>query len=273
MIIKTANPDHQDLQIYTKIKENQLKHIYEPDRGLFICESVKVINRALEAGYEPESFLTEPERIAGDAKDIVARYKDAVPIYELDHEKLKQFTGYALTGGILCAMRRKALPTVEEICGGSRRVVVLEDIENPTNIGAIFRSAAALSMDGVILTSACADPLYRRAARVSMGCVFQIPWTITDRVPFRELSKNGFQTASMALCDDTVSIEDRRLKAVDKLAIIMGNEGNGLIRETVLRSDYVVKIPMAEGIDSLNVAAASAVAFWELGQASGERGK
>jgi len=264
MIIETENLEQQALQIYTKWNENQLKHIYEPDRGLFICESVKVISRALDAGYEPESVLAEPDKLSGEAGGIVERVAESVPVYALEREQLKQLTGYALTGGILCAMRRKELPTVEAICRDSSRVVVLENIENPTNIGALFRSAAALSMDGIILTSDCADPLYRRAARVSMGTVFQIPWTIVDKVPFEVLAQEGFQTASMALRDDTISLEDDRLKTIGKLALLLGNEGEGLRQETVQRSDYVVKIPMAEGVDSLNVAAASAVAFWEL---------
>ncbi|MCR5754077.1 MAG: RNA methyltransferase [Acetatifactor sp.] len=266
MIIRVDEFNKPELQVYTKYNENQLKHIYEPDRGLFICESVKVITRALDAGYEPESFLGEPEKLSGEAREIVEHFEKTAPVYEMEYDSLRQLTGYALTGGILCAMRRKELPPVEEICQNSHRVVVLEDVENPTNIGAVFRSAAALFMDGIILTSACADPLYRRAARVSMGTVFQIPWTITDSVPFKELRNCGFQTVAMALRDDNVSIEDERLKEIPKLAIIMGNEGEGLTAETVEQSDYVAKIPMEAGIDSLNVAAASAVAFWELGK-------
>ena len=262
-----------ELKIYTDINEIQLKRYFEPDTGLFICESPKVIRRALEAGYEPVSLLMEPKYLEGQDADILALCEknlasDAKPfsIYTAPQEVLIKLTGYHLTNGMLCAMRRKELPAVETLCKDAHRIAVFEDVENPTNIGAMFRSAAALGIDAVLLTGGCSDPLYRRAARVSVGNVFQIPWTwITSPSHYIDLLHQlKFKTAAMALTDKTISIDDPVLKAEEKLAILLGNEGNGLLPETISKSDYAVKIPMPEGIDSLNVAAASAVAFWEL---------
>lgn len=262
-----------ELKIYTELNEIQLKRYFEPDAGLFICESPKVIRRALEAGYEPVSLLMEPKYLEGQDADILALCEknlasDAKPfsIYTAPQEVLIKLTGYHLTNGMLCAMRRKELPAVETLCKDAHRIAVFEDVENPTNIGAMFRSAAALGIDAVLLTGGCSDPLYRRAARVSVGNVFQIPWTwITSPSHYIDLLHQlKFKTAAMALTDKTISIDDPVLKAEEKLAILLGNEGNGLLPETISKSDYAVKIPMPEGIDSLNVAAASAVAFWEL---------
>lgn len=262
-----------ELKIYTELNEIQLKRYFEPDAGLFICESPKVIRRALEAGYEPVSLLMEPKYLEGQDADILALCEknlasDAKPfsIYTAPQEVLIKLTGYHLTNGMLCAMRRKELSAVETLCKDAHRIAVFEDVENPTNIGAMFRSAAALGIDAVLLTGGCSDPLYRRAARVSVGNVFQIPWTwITSPSHYIDLLHQlKFKTAAMALTDKTISIDDPVLKAEEKLAILLGNEGNGLLPETISKSDYAVKIPMPEGIDSLNVAAASAVAFWEL---------
>ena len=262
-----------ELKIYTELNEIQLKRYFEPDEGLFICESPKVIRRALEAGYEPVSLLMESKYLEGQDADILALCEknlasDAKPfsIYTAPQEVLIKLTGYHLTNGMLCAMRRKELPAVETLCKDAHRIAVFEDVENPTNIGAMFRSAAALGIDAVLLTGGCSDPLYRRAARVSVGNVFQIPWTwITSPSHYIDLLHQlKFKTAAMALTDKTISIDDPVLKAEEKLAILLGNEGNGLLPETISKSDYAVKIPMPEGIDSLNVAAASAVAFWEL---------
>ena len=262
-----------ELKIYTELNEIQLKRYFEPDEGLFICESPKVIRRALEAGYEPVSLLMEPKYLEGQDADILALCEknlasDAKPfsIYTAPQEVLIKLTGYHLTNSMLCAMRRKELPAVETLCKDAHRIAVFEDVENPTNIGAMFRSAAALGIDAVLLTGGCSDPLYRRAARVSVGNVFQIPWTwITSPSHYIDLLHQlKFKTAAMALTDKTISIDDPVLKAEEKLAILLGNEGNGLLPETISKSDYAVKIPMPEGIDSLNVAAASAVAFWEL---------
>lgn len=262
-----------ELKIYTELNEIQLKRYFEPDEGLFICESPKVIRRALEAGYEPVSLLMEPKYLEGQDADILALCEknlasDAKPfsIYTAPQEVLIKLTGYHLTNGMLCAMRRKELPAVETLCKDAHRIAVFEDVENPTNIGAMFRSAAALGIDAVLLTEGCSDPLYRRAARVSVGNVFQIPWTwITSPSHYIDLLHQlGFKTAAMALTDKTIAIDDLVLKDEEKLAILLGNEGNGLLPETISKSDYAVKIPMPEGIDSLNVAAASAVAFWEL---------
>ena len=259
------------LDIYARLSENQLAHIYEPMDGLFIAESPNVVERALNAGYEPVSFLLEKKHIETQAKALLERCPD-VPGYTAEFDVLTKLTGFALTRGVLCALRRRSLPSVEEICTGARRIAILEDVMNPTNIGAIFRSAAALHMDAVLLTPACSDPLYRRASRVSMGTVFQVPWTVLDKksCPWPEpaisrLKSMGFKTAAMALSDNSVSIDDPALMAEDKLAIILGTEGDGLAECTIADCDYTVKIPMAHGVDSLNVAAASAVAFWQLG--------
>lgn len=254
------------LAVYSGLKEVQLKHYYEPAEGLFICESPKVIRRALSAGFLPESFLFDPRHLKGDGLDLLEQCPD-IPLFMAPSEIMIRLTGFHLTGGMLCAMKRKPLPDPAELCQNARRVAVLEDIENPTNIGAIFRSAAALGMDAVLLTEGCSDPLYRRAARVSVGTVFQIPWTFLGRKEENTaacLHRLGFQTASFALSDQSLSIDDPRLKKAEKLAVLLGNEEKGLHPETLKASDYIVRIPMAEGVDSLNVAAASAVAFWEL---------
>ena len=270
-IIEVTDFEAPDLDIYARLTESQLLHFNEPDEGIFIAESPKVVERALDAGYEPISMLLEKKHIEGEAKDIVERVGD-IPIYTAEFDVLTKLTGFQLTRGVLCAMNRRKLPGVEEICAGAKRIVILEKVMNPTNIGAIFRSAAALGMDAVLLTPECSNPLYRRASRVSMGTVFQIPWTyICDNVNqwpkprIEQLKEVGFKTVAMALRDDTVSIEDSKLKKEEKLAIILGTEGKGLLNETIDSCDYTIKIPMAHGVDSLNVAAASAVAFWELG--------
>ncbi len=252
------------LDVYARLTEAQLLHFYEPyDTGLFIAESPKVIERALDAGYEPLSFLLERKHIEGEAKEILARCGD-IPVYTAEFDVLTQLTGFKLTRGALCAMKRRPLPDAESVCDGAGRVAVLENVMNPTNIGAIFRSAAALNMDAVLLTKGCSDPLYRRASRVSMGTVFQVPWTFIDDIS--ALRKLGFSTAAMALSDDSVSIDDPALAAEEKLAIVLGTEGDGLADKTISACDYTVKIPMSHGVDSLNVAAASAVAFWQLGK-------
>lgn len=269
-IIEIDDLKAPELDIYARLSENQLLHYYEPNGGLFIAESPKVIERALDAGCMSVSFLLEKKHVAGQARDIIARCKD-VPIYTADFDVLTQLTGFQLTRGMLCAMRRPPLPDAEEICRSARRIAILENIMNPTNIGAIFRSAAALNIDAVLLTPACSDPLYRRAIRVSMGTVFQIPWTYLNgesaqwpQPGIQFLKKLGFKTAAMALSDDSVSIENPRLMAEEKLAIVLGTEGDGLASRTIADCDYTVRIPMSHGVDSLNVAAASAVAFWQL---------
>lgn len=260
-----------ELDIYARLSEGQLLHYYEPDTGIFICESPKVIKLALDAGYEPLSILTEEKDVDGQAKEIIERCGD-ITVYTGKFELLKNLTGFPLTRGMLCAMRRKELPDIEEICANAERIAVLENVMNPTNIGAIIRSAAALNIDAVLLTAGCSNPLYRRAARVSMGTVFQIPWTFFDKKQswpeygMELLRKKGFKTAAMALSDNSISIDDSRLAEEKKLALILGTEGDGLSAETIADCDYTVKIPMAHGVDSLNVAAASAVAFWELGK-------
>lgn len=260
-----------ELDVYARTSEVQLLRYYEPEPGIFIAESPKVIERALKAGYQPISFLVEHKDLEGEAQEILKQYSD-VPVYTAEYELLVKLTGFALTRGMLCAMRRNPLPSVEEICRNASRIAVLENVVNPTNIGAIFRSAAALHMDAVLLTGGCSDPLYRRAARVSMGTVFQIPWTFLDsRLSWPQegvgfLRELGFATAAMALNDDSVSIDDSGLMSEEKLAIILGTEGDGLAAGTIAGCDYTVRIPMSHGVDSLNVAAASAVAFWQLGR-------
>lgn len=261
-----------ELDIYARLTENQLFHCYEPEKGLFIAESPKVIERALDAGYMPVSFLLERKHVCGQAREILARC-EGVPIYVAELEILTRLTGFPLTRGALCAMRRRLSPEVKEICAEACRVVVLENVMNPTNIGAIFRSAAALNMDAVLLTPGCCDPLYRRAIRVSMGTVFQIPWTYLSRKTadwpqpgIKFLRELGFKTVAMALNEEAVSIRDQRLAAEKRLAIVLGTEGEGLTDDTIADCDYTVRIPMAHGVDSLNVAAASAVTFWELGK-------
>ena len=254
------------LDVYARLTENQLVNREDLSQGLFIAESPKVIERALNAGYVPVSFLMEPRHVETQARDILARCGEA-PVYTAPLDVLKQLTGFPLTRGMLCAMRRRPLPAVETVCAGAKRVAVLEDVMNPTNVGAIFRSAAALGIDAVLLTQACSDPLYRRAIRVSMGTVFQVPWTY---LPAGErwqdtLHALGFETAALALRDDSLSIADPRLGRVEKLALCLGTEGDGLANDTIADCDYTVRIPMSHGVDSLNVAAASAVAFYQLG--------
>lgn len=281
-IIEITDLSIPELDIYARLSENQLLHYNEPDLGIFIAESPKVVVRALDAGYTPLSILVERREIKGEVCDIIDRCGD-IPVYTADYEVLTQLTGFNLTRGMLCAMRRKALPSVEEVVAGARRIAVLEDVVNPTNVGAIFRSAAALNMDAVLLTPACSNPLYRRAIRVSMGTVFQIPWTFLDASSNTEkntienvsdfhganiqlLQALGFKTVAFALRDDSIAIDDPKLCAEEKLAIILGTEGEGLADATIAGADYTVKIPMSHGVDSLNVAAASAVAFWQLGR-------
>ena len=254
-----------ELDVYARLSEAQLLNREYPEKGMFIAESPKVIQRALDAGYRPVSFLVEDRHLETQAKELIERCGD-IPVYTAPFDVLTQLTGFMLTRGMLCTMRRPPLPSVAEVCTTARRVAVLENVMNPTNIGAIFRSAAALNMDAVLLTPACSDPLYRRAIRVSMGTVFQVPWTWLEGENYVEqLRQQGFQTAAMALKDDSLSIRDSRLIQADKLAIILGTEGDGLADCTIEGCDYTVKIPMTHGVDSLNVAAASAVAFWQLG--------
>lgn len=259
-----------ELDVYARLTEGQLKNRREPEKGLFIAESPKVIERALDAGYEPVSLLMERRHIDGQAAGVIKRCGD-IPVYTSSPELLTQLTGFQLTRGVLCAMRRRPLRSVEEICAGARRIAVLEDVMNPTNVGAIFRSAAALGMDAVLLTPACSDALYRRCVRVSMGTVFQVPWTVIGsrladwpQPGLSRLRALGFATAAMALRDDAISIDDPRLAAEEKLAVVLGTEGDGLAGFTIAACDWCVRIPMSHGIDSLNVAAASAVAFWQL---------
>ena len=255
-----------ELDVYARLTEAQLLNRFEPKKGMFIAESPKVIQRALDAGCEPVSILVERSRIVGESLEVIERCGE-IPVYTAGLDVLTQLTGYQLTRGLLCAMRRPKLPTAEEILSQARRVAVLEDVQNPTNVGAIFRSAAALGMDAVLLTPGCSNPLYRRSARVSMGTVFQIPWTFTGSWPeegMQQLKNLGFKTAAMALSDNSVSIDDPGLMAEEKLAVLMGSEGDGLTEQTIASCDYTVKIPMYHGVDSLNVAAASAVAFWQL---------
>ncbi|MBQ8010588.1 MAG: RNA methyltransferase [Oscillospiraceae bacterium] len=262
-----------ELDAYARLSEVQLRRFYEPDTGLFIAESPKVIERALNAGYEPVSMLVEEKHVTGEAKEIVARVGE-IQVHVSQPEVLAKLTGFQLTRGALCLMRRRHLPSLEEICAGASRIAVLENVVNPTNVGAIFRSAAALYMDAVVLTSPCSDPLYRRAARVSMGTVFQVPWTYCDSrtVPVARLQEMGFKTAAMALCSDSVNIDDPNLMAEEKLAVILGTEGEGLAEETIAACDYKVCIPMSHGVDSLNVAAASAIAFWQVRKQQGSMG-
>ncbi|MBQ7296201.1 MAG: RNA methyltransferase [Clostridia bacterium] len=253
-----------ELDIYARLTEVQLLNREFPEKGLFIAESPKVINRALDAGYEPVSCLMETRHIEGEGKGILERIKD-VPVFCAEFDILTQLTGFALTRGMLCAMKRKPLPDVRELCKNKSRIVILDKVMNPTNVGAIIRSAAALGMDGVLLTPGCSDPLYRRAARVSMGTVFQIDWTFLDSDSINEIKALGFKTVAMALKDNSLSIGDPQLTNEKKLAIVMGTEGDGLSDKTIFDCDFTVKIPMHHGVDSLNVAAASAVAFYQFG--------
>ena len=264
-IIEITDFNAPELDIYARLSEGQLLNRHEPHKGIFIAESPKVIERALDGGYIPISFLVEKKHIETQAKDILMKCPD-IPVYTAEFDVLTNLTGFALTRGMLCAMKRTSLPSVEYICKDKTRVAVLENIMNPTNVGAIFRSAAALNIDAVLLTPNCSNPLYRRAIRVSMGTVFQIPWTFLENDSYIDtLHKLGFKTAAMALKDDSVSIDDTNLMKEKKLAIILGSEGEGLTESTIANCDYTVKIPMSHGVDSLNVAAASAVAFWQLG--------
>lgn len=307
-IIEITDFSAPELDIYARLSEGQLLNRHEPEKGLFIAESPKVIERALDAGYIPVSLLLERKHIDGQAKSVVNRCGE-IPIYTADFEVLTKLTGFQLTRGVLCAMRRLPLPTVEEVCSNARRIAILENVMNPTNVGAIFRSAAALNMDAVLLTPSCSNPLYRRAVRVSMGTVFQVPWTYlgsgnnnpnklnkgnkgnkankaaeaaetfetfeVSEAPeasewpqpgMKLLQSLGFKTAAMALSDQSVPIDNPQLMAEEKLAIVLGTEGDGLAASTIADCDYTVRIPMSHGVDSLNVAAASAVAFWQLGQ-------
>lgn len=269
-IIEVENLDIPELEIYARMTQIQLRNRLEPEKGMFIAESPKVIKVALDAGYKPVSLLMERKHITGQAQAILERCGD-IPVYTGDRSVLASLTGYELTRGILCAMRRPQLPRPEEICKDAKRIAVLEGVADATNVGAIFRSAAALNVDAVLITSTCCDPLCRRAARVSMGTVFQVPWTrineTLDQWPEEGLSllnRMGFRTAAMALTDNSVSIDDPKLMEEPKLAIILGTEGDGLAENTIAHCDYTVKIPMSHQVDSLNVAAASAVAFWQL---------
>lgn len=276
-LIEITNLNIPELDVYARLSEVQLLRYNEPDLGLFICESPKVIARALDAGYTPISILVEDKEIKDEVLNIIEHCETIypnIPVYTADYETLAQLTGFNLTRGMLCAMKRNALPSVKDIVKNARRIAVMEDVVNPTNVGAIFRSAAALNMDAILLTPACSNPLYRRAARVSMGTVFQAPWTFFEYGPSEdsqnsyvtELKKLGFKTVAFALRDDSIAIDDPILASEEKLAIILGTEGEGLQNSTLAACDYTVKIPMSHGVDSLNVAAASAIAFWELGK-------
>lgn len=269
-IIEITDFSDPALDVYARLTEAQLLNRFDPSKAMFIAESPKVIQRALDAHYAPVSLLMERKDIEGSAKDIIAQCPHT-PVYTADRDVLTQLTGYQLTRGVLCAMKRPPLPTVEEVVSNAKRIVILENVQNPTNVGAIFRSAAALGMDAVLLTPGCSDPLYRRSARVSMGTVFQVKWTFLGNdiadwpdPGMARLKALGFKTAALALSDDSVSIDDPRLASEEKLAIILGSEGDGLTDTTIAQCDYTVKIPMYHGVDSLNVAAASAVAFWQL---------
>ena len=262
-IIEIIDYEAPELDVYARLTEAQLLNRFEPKKGMFIAESPKVIQRALDSGCIPVSILVERSRIQGESLEVIERCGD-IPVYTADLDVLTQLTGYQLTRGLLCAMRRPQLPTVEAVLKNVRRVAVLENIQNPTNVGAIFRSAAALGMEAVLLTPDCSNPLYRRSCRVSMGTVFQVPWTYLSEHWTEDLKKLGFKTAAMALSDNSVSIDDPRLLQEEKLAVVLGSEGDGLAEKTIAHCDYTVKIPMAHGVDSLNVAAASAVAFWQL---------
>lgn len=269
-LITITSIDAPELDVYARLTEAQLKNRLNPEKGLFIVESPKVIGTALDAGLEPVSLLCEKSHIDGDAKGIVERLGD-IPIYTAEREILASLTGYTLTRGVLCAMHRPKPRKIDEVLGDARRIAVLENIVDSTNMGAIFRSAAALGVDAVVLTPSCSDPLIRRCVRVSMGTVFQVPWAYISEEAFDwpekgldVLSSHGFKTVAMALSDNSVWIDDERLKSCEKLAIVLGTEGDGLTHETIAYCDFVAKIPMMHGVDSLNVAAAGALAFWEL---------
>ena len=263
-IIHITDFSAPELDIFARKTENQLLNREHPEDGLFIAESPKVVERALDAGFEPVAVLVEDRHIDSEAREIIARVGEA-PVYTAPFDVLTKLTGFQLTRGVLCAMRRRALPSLEEALAGATRVAVLENVMNPTNVGAIFRSAAALGMDAVLLTPGSSNPLYRRSIRVSMGTVFQVKWTFAPENWQEELKSMGFATAALALRDDTLSIRDERLAKEEKLALVLGTEGDGLASTTITNCDYTVKIPMTHGVDSLNVAAASAVAFFQLG--------
>lgn len=262
-IIEIKDFESPELDVFARLTETQLRNRLEPEKGIFVAESPKVISVALNAGYKPVSLLMERRHIEGDGKAIIDRCSD-VPIYTADREVLELLTGYRLTRGVLCAMRRPEVLEPNVVYANAKRIAVLEGIVDSTNIGAIFRSAAALGIDGILLTESCCDPLCRRAVRVSMGTVFQIPWARISGDWQQILGESGFKTAAMALSDKAVSIDDPRLKSTERLAIVLGTEGDGLSQETISNCDFTVCIPMYHGVDSLNVAAASAVAFWEL---------
>ncbi|MBO5796628.1 MAG: RNA methyltransferase [Bacteroides sp.] len=261
-IIHITSLNHPGVEIFSTLTEAQLRNRIEPEKGIFIAESPKVIEVALKAGYEPTALLCEEKHLQGDAKQIVAQMEH-LPIYTGERDLLTKLTGYTLTRGVLCAFKRPKPKPVEAICQEARRIVVIDGVVDTTNIGAIFRAAAALGIDGVLLTPTSCDPLNRRAVRVSMGSVFLVPWTWLSE-PIQSLNQLGFKTAAMALTDKSVSIDNPQLKAEPKLAIIMGTEGDGLAHDTIAKADYVVRIPMHHNVDSLNVASAAAIAFWEL---------
>ena len=269
-IIEISDFQAPELDVYARLSEGQLLNRHEPEKGMFIAESPRVIERALDAGCVPVSCLVERKHIEGEAREIIQRCGN-IPVYTAEFEVLTQLTGFKLTRGMLCAMHRPPLPDVREICEEAKRIAILENVVNPTNVGAIFRSAAALGMDAVLLTLESSNPLYRRAIRVSMGTVFQIPWTFFKKNTWPEegirlLKELGFRTAALALREDSIGIDDQKLRSEEKLAVILGTEGDGLASSTIADCDYTVRIPMSHGVDSLNVAAASAVAFWELGR-------
>ncbi len=267
-IIKIKDFSDKRLDVYARLTESQLTHFYEPNLGLFITESPKVIERALNSGYEPVSMLLEESHINTQAKDIIKlcdRISENFLIFTAEFDVLTKLTGFNLIRGALCVMKRRRMPNVEEVILNTRRIAILENVVNPINVGAIFRSAAALGMEAVLLKSGCSDPLYRRASRVSMGTVFQVPWTFANDDIFDVLHKHNFKTVAMALKTDSVNINDEKLMSENKLAVFLGAEGDGLLKSTIEKCDYTVCIPMSNGVDSLNVAAASAVAFWQLG--------
>ena len=261
-ITKITSLSQPEIAIFSKLTESQLRNRLEPDKGIFIAESPKVIRVALQAGYTPISLLCEERHITGDAVDIIKKHPN-LPVYTGERDLLATLTGYTLTRGVLCAMQRPKERSVEEICKDAKRIVVIDSVVDTTNIGAIFRSAAALGIDAVLLTPTSCDPLNRRAVRVSMGSVFLIPWTWI-KTPIQTLKELGFKTVAMALRDNSISIDDRELQTQDKLAIVMGTEGEGLDNTVIDNADFIVRIPMSHNVDSLNVAAASAIAFWEL---------
>lgn len=273
-IIQISDIDCPKLWVYSCRSEVQLLRYHEPNPGIFIAESPKVVLRALECGYEPISLLMEQDHVEGEGKLIIEKCGQ-IPVYVAPFDVLTKITGFQLTRGLLCAMRRKALPSLEQVCANHKRIAVLESVVNPTNVGAIVRSAAALSMDAVLFTGGCSDPLYRRAIRVSMGTIFQIPWTVVaDSIDWQEkLHAMGYKTVAMALRDHTRTINDTELMAEERLAIVLGAEGEGLQNKTIDACDYTVCIPMSHGVDSLNVAAASAVAFWQLGNNGNSKGR